>query len=191
MDSDVRRDLDLSGRAFVEIVWPIIRKWLGDCDFMSLEEIQKSELAQILDMYAGFDGLLFYPEGVAGIASRIQPRIGIDGKVAWNKAPYNTFTVRTKRDNGALTELDKRRAAVQSDGKFLYPHITVQSYLERWEGPLLSVAAIRTKHLIGIIDHPETTKKQCFEKRTSNATFMAIPWDHIPTHPLALSLGDK
>jgi hypothetical protein len=187
MDSDVRRDLDHSGRAFVEIVWPIIRdlRWLGECDFMSLEEAYKSGLAKILDLYAGFDGLLFYPEGVAGIASRIQPRIGIDGKIAKGKFPYDTFTVRNKRDNGAPTELEKRRAAIQSEGKFLYPHLTFQSYLERWEGPLLSLAAIRTKHLVGIIDHPETTQKQCYDQRTSNATFKAVPWDRISTHPLA------
>src|SRR5437867_9722686 len=144
MDSDVRRDLNLSGTAFVEIVWPIVSggRWLGECEFMSLEEVYKSDLAQLLDLYAGFDGLLFYPNGACGIASRIQTRYDINGKLSSKgRYPYNTFTVRSSRDNGSKTELEKRREAIQSDGKYLYPHITIQSYLERWDGPCLSIAA--------------------------------------------------
>ena len=82
---------------------------------------------------------------IRGIASRIQARPRGDS----GAFPYNTFTVRKSRDSGTRTEYVKRREAIADNEGYLYPHFTIQAYVEKWvEGPLLSLGIARTSDII-------------------------------------------
>lgn len=189
-----QNDLTQSAQAFVSIVWPAMvdRRMVSPGELISLEQAQKTPLANLLDVYAGFDALQVY-EGrlIRGIASRIQT---LDRTPAKYQAdfPYNTFTVRASRDSGVKTELEKRREAITSNA-WLYPHLTVQAYLETFDGDWMSIAVIKTADLIHIIDNP-ISKNQCFERKVSKngaAVFKVVPWAHIDPAIVKIAANDR
>lgn len=66
------------------------------------------------------------------------------------QSPYNTFTVRHSRNNGAKTEYAKYSKAIREDG--VYPSRLLQIYYEERTDRILSFALARTRDVVKYID---------------------------------------
>lgn len=84
--------------------------------------------------------------------------------------------MRSKRDSGAKTELEKRMEAIQHpENGWLYPHITIQAYLDepRRKGKLICLGITRTTDLFDFLCKYKHTIKP---RRTTNAEFYPVFW---------------
>ena len=168
MRTAVKQDLSRSAAAFNDTVWPMIRAWFGGGRIESVEDVTATGMAKDLDVLAGIDA--WHVNGsVRGIASRIQ--WGEQSRVF----PYNTFTVRMQRESGVETEYSKRLRAIDSSGGWLYPHITVQAYIDNHRN-LLSVAACKTSDLICYIrDNIDTiTMRRVVDRGNGSGASFAV-----------------
>ena len=112
-------------------------------------------------MAAGIDAWQICPDGVQSIGHRVQ-----QGDKDWS-----SFTIRSARDSGAVTEYHKRQKAIEGD--WAYPTLTIQAFAKTKTGPLLSVGVAKTADIIGYIaGHPN----EVVERRTSNAKFKVVFW---------------
>jgi hypothetical protein len=121
-----------------------------------------------LDKYCGIDLLCKTERGVWGIASRVQ-------FVSEKNPYYRTFTVRSKRDSGTVTEFVKRDVA-QRRG-FLSPHYVLQAYVSDEARPYLFGWAIAKQN--DVLECAE--KGLCKERHTGEgqigqASFYAVSW---------------
>ncbi|HEU5381856.1 MAG TPA: hypothetical protein VFV38_41070 [Ktedonobacteraceae bacterium] len=168
---DVRRDREQSRADFVRIVWPLVRdqcRELRGSTLRMVEGLPQNPIADDLDIDAGIDAYQRTPWGLRGMSSRVQ----------WWKN-YQTFTVRSQRSNGSRTEYGKRLATIKhlNEG-FLYPYWTIQAYLERPGGTLLSVAVARTVELYGYIEQRKQSGRPCRERRAGSGGewFLCVEW---------------
>ena len=141
MTSPVPHLLSQSASDFVNIVWPAVKALplIGGGQLQPVEATSDAEFAKTLDMLAGIDAwqVLTSPAAMRGLASRVQ----------WGPA-HNSFTVRIALPSGTETEYHKRiRALDNREQGYLYPHLTVQAYLDQVGGTLLSAAVVRTADL--------------------------------------------
>lgn len=145
MNDFIQNNLTDSSRDFKNIVWEIIKNFpiIGGGELFPVEGSTTQDLTKYLDLYAGVDAWQIHHGNcfMRGIASRVQ-WIGYQN-------PYNTFTIRIQSRFGKSTEFDKRLDAIKNEehGK-IYPHLTVQAFLENKGGELVSAAVIETKNLI-------------------------------------------
>jgi len=179
MNSDVARDLSWSAKAFVDLVWPMIREHLGGGELVPAEAVMDERMSKDFDMLAGIDAWqVCRPGGIRGIASRVQK-----GKKAWN-----TFTIRYARTTGTETEYSKRMRAIEhSDMGWLLPHITVQAYVTNELDRLLSCAVVRTKDLFcfaaeSMREHDGKVYMQ--ENRYDGNAFIVAPWDVLAANDI-------
>ena len=167
--SDWQHDLDWSAKAFSSLVWPVLQKRIGG-ELIHVEQMTAKVLAKDLDQLAGIDAwhIMRDKSTMRGIASRVQI-------CSPNFSTFDTFTIRKSRDNSIYqTEYQKRKMALISNKGYLYPHLTVQSYIsDKIEngGYLRTFAVGKTKTIIGCIDNGD-----CQIKRTKNAEFYVIAW---------------
>ncbi|MCX7934979.1 MAG: hypothetical protein N3A66_06940 [Planctomycetota bacterium] len=167
-----RDDQKWSAEAFASIVWPEIKDICGGGEIMQVEGREQA----IMDIYAGIDAWQIFREqsAIRGIASRIQ--CAPDWPCA--RYPYNTFTIRLSRPHSP-TEYQKRMEAIFSNRGMIYPHLTVQAYLDKTKTQLLSVAVIETRELYTFIE------KHGIETFTRNVNydgssdFIVIDWDAL------------
>jgi hypothetical protein len=170
---DVRRDRDQSSMAFVRVVWPVIQAHCPELRGSVLRMVEGSRenpIASDLDVCAGIDAYLRAPLGLRGISSRVQ--WGMD---------YRTFTVRIERPNGAMTEYIKRLTTIRRVHEgFLYPYWTIQAYVERPGGKLLSVAVAKTIELYLYIEQCKQSGRPCHERPAGNGgeRFLYVEWEH-------------
>jgi hypothetical protein len=147
MRHEVASDLKRSSTAFTEIVWPrIAEPWFGGGEIIPVEAVTQEVFSKHLDTLAGVDAWLIRAAfGITAIASRVQFVRG--------SRPFNTFTIRAWRSSGLDTELQKRlRSLNEPDRGYLYPHVTIQAYLQSGTNEFLSVAAILTRDLFAHVD---------------------------------------
>lgn len=170
MYSNFADDLAWSTKLFIEQVWPSCRSGCGGGDLIQIEGHADDELKKLLDTMSGIDGLQVFSDGLRGIASRIQ----IPNAKIKTKFPYDSFTIRLARDNGAVTEFKKRKSAIKSGGKFIYPWIAIQAYAKTKTGPILSIGMAKTVDIFKFIDLGHATTN-----RTTNATFYVCYWGHM------------
>lgn len=181
--SPVMQDLSDSSFDFSRLVWPQMADWLGGGQLTQVESVTATGFARQLDLLAGIDAwqVNVAQSVMRGLASRIQ----------WGPKPYNTFTIRYRRESGGKTEFSKRLSAIR-DQDALFPHYTVQAYItHRRYGQLLSAAAISTRDLYEIAaqveqEHTDYPHSFVFSpdsdwafSRTSNAIFLWIKWDYL------------
>ena len=144
--SNFKKDFDIAANNF-----DVIAKNIKDKVRLNLIniELMDNELSKMFDKYSGIDALDNQKNQLRTVALRCQ----------YFKA-WNTFTVRYKRFNGVKTEYDKRVEAIFGDKGFLYPYLTVQTYLsEKVGGKILSCGIIKTKDLYQyFIDNISTAK---------------------------------
>jgi hypothetical protein len=165
MRSDVAQALHTSIHDMEHTVFPILRR---ECTafqqgrLMSIEAMNNS-LSTLLDMHTGIDVLhMRSGHGIRGIATRVQ--YGED---------YRSFTVRTHRPSEAQTEYGKRLASIK--GEYIYPYWTLQAYLSKPGGTLLSLAVTPTKELYQYIEAYEHTLSRPFVHERQ-ASFLVVGW---------------
>jgi len=131
-------------------------------------------MASTLDMFAGIDAWQVYENDKAmrGIASRVQYD---NGKTAY---PYDTFSIRKSRPH-SQTEYEKRLAAILSDRGFVYPHLTVQAYLDAMKQCIVSVAVCRTKDLFLYVDMMGVSSFREIPNTDGSSTFIAVKWSQL------------
>jgi hypothetical protein len=179
--------LSASAEDFVNVVWPAISQLpiVGGGKLQPVEAVSEKNFMDQLDLLAGIDAwhIQANPSSIRGLASRVQ----------WG-VPRHTFTIRTRSKGGGETELEKRaRAIANREDGHLYPHLTVQAYLDKKGGELLCAAVIRTTDLIarasflrekmkynsnwfGYIDNPDGSQ------------FMYIAWDDLLAQKFELGI---
>jgi len=150
---EVMRPLSQSANDFKNLVWPKIKEagWLqGELEPVELQST--TQWAKQLDVLAGIDAWEIKPQGLVGIASRVQWRPAKDNNYSNSQYPYNTINIRKQTKGGGLTELAKRTIALTSGGELIYPFWTCHAYLEQpTSGPVLSVGLIKTQDIIEAI----------------------------------------
>lgn len=172
-----------SAKDFVEIAWPRIKTLplIGGGELQPVEASSDAEFAKTLDMLAGIDAwqVLTSPGAMRGLASRVQ----------WGH-PYNSFTVRVALPSGADTEYHKRiRALENRELGYLYPHLTVQAYLDKRGGKLLSAAVVRTEALFkkarllvenrGKLRLEERSNLFGFHQHDDGTEFLYMTWPYL------------
>lgn len=145
MNPSFASKLSQSTSDFQNIVWPQIASnpSIGGGDLRPVEAVAPSSFKDELDVLAGIDAwqIIRDRSAMRGIGSRVQ----------WGEN-YESFTIRYSCTSGRETEYAKRLFAIQSKSEgYLYPHLTIQAYLDQAGGTLLSAAAIPTELLIGKI----------------------------------------
>jgi len=144
-------DLKTSSRLFLACVWPAIQVKCGGGEIRAVEVIDDSRIAKELDVLAGIDvWQTVTGEGVRGIASRVQwGESAIDPRTG---QPWNTFTIRYRRQSGVDTEFTKRIQAIRT-GRWIWPYLTVQGYVsDEQDARLLSCAVVRSRDLYEYLD---------------------------------------
>lgn len=165
----VEKSIKKSSEAFINFVWPEIFKGIGGGKLIPVEGVTTDEMSQKFDTIAGIDfwQIMQDDKGIRGIASRCQP-IGKD---------YHTFTIRKSLNSGRETEYHKRLRAINGDIEgLLYPAITVQAYLDSYDGPLLSIGYIKTKDLYDAI---QNNKWPELKNRYEGNTFLVVDWNKL------------
>ncbi|MEI2454852.1 hypothetical protein [Lysobacter firmicutimachus] len=142
MNAQIHQALSDSARDFQDIVWPQIAALplIQGGDLRPVEAVAEKNFRDELDLLSGIDAwhILDGRAGMRGIASRVQ----------WGQA-HSSFTIRTRVASGQETEFHKRLRAIRNiDEGHLYPHLTVQAYLDERKGQLLAAAVVRTRELI-------------------------------------------
>ena len=179
MSNFIRNKITDSAEDFLNIVWEEIQRFpiISGGELIPVETATARELTEYLDLYAGIDAwqVRHCHNAITGIASRVQ----------WvgNKNPYNSFSIRIKSKSGKPTEFDKRLNAIQTPG-FIYPYLTVQAFLDKKGGDLLSAAAIRTEELISYADYILNYFKHNDEDcgiiaNNDNSQFLYISWKRL------------
>jgi hypothetical protein len=121
-----------------------------------VESVTEVSFAQELDKVAGIDAwVIRQGREIFGLASRVQDATRYD---------YRTFTVRTWRRSGALTEYEKRLHQMSTPGA-IFPYWTVQAYVNG-PGALSRGAYTLTKNVIwavrqGWSDGPSRLREGC------------------------------
>jgi len=186
MRSDVARDLGDSAFEFLRVVWPQIEPWMSGGELYPVEAVSHDGFNKHLDALAGIDAWqIKHNHGIRGIASRVQ---WIDPDNPKHKR-FDTFSIRTKRPNGAETEFAKRMRIIRDpDGGWLLPEFTVQAYVSepKREGELLSVAVVRTRQLFMrahmlMIQFETASRRDWGMNAAGNGgeEFVWLHWDYI------------
>jgi len=177
MLDDWEMDLSWSAEVFSELVWPILEAELPG-RMIHVEAIARDAYARKfmkdLDTLAGIDAWHIVDNvGIRGIASRVQ-------ECPYPYRPYNTFTIRKNRDSGTKTEYEKRKQAIDSNNGWIFPHLTVQSYVSaKRNGELRSFGVAKTADIINLIDQYNDDGQSSpfvYTKRTTNAEFYVVDW---------------
>ncbi len=122
-----------------------------------------------LDQIAGYDGLQVWRPVMRGFALRVQ----------WKKN-YRTFTIREGRPSNARTEYDKRVEAIEhSDDGYMFPHWTIQAYMDHPGGDIFSIGLAKTRELYPWIKQIELNGHKFKRDHPNNSeeTFFSVPWN--------------
>lgn len=187
--SEFQRDMNWTSGLFEQSVWPSISDFCGGGEIVTME-VNVDRLADYFDKYAGVDVWQVTPCGqMRGLASRVQ-------RVSAEMRPYNSFTVRARRFNGAKTEHAKRKAAIESTRGALYPYLTIQAYVTEDNNELMSAGVCKTADLFDYIDAGHSS-----ENETTNASFYTCFWSDMmkagykvrifQNHQLQLTISGK
>lgn len=155
------KDLSASSRAILSIKDSILPKLISG-RIHSIEE-SKNDTLLLFDKHSGIDLIRQNKIGLQGVASRVQ--FGKD---------WQTYTIRSKRQSGAKTELEKRLAQIQRG--YFYPEFTLQAYFDsRKDLNLRSIAVVRTVDLYHfVINNPSRV-----QERTSDNEFLVCSWHDL------------
>lgn len=118
-------DFKKSENAFLNIVWPKLKElWFSDYELEATN--------RLFDVHGGIDCVLRNGNGLLTLATRNQ----------WSIKSWDSFTIRSERHTGAITEFQKRLRNISSNS--LYPKFTCQAYIQNNTGLLLSIGLILT-----------------------------------------------
>lgn len=207
-----KSDLANSSRDFIHIVWPAINPMIQGGEFVPVESNGHSNaLAGLIDRYSGIDAfqLIQGRSLLRGLASRVQ-------WIEPDKPPWRTFTIRLDRASGAETEFSKRLFAIRNNQGWLYPHLTIHSYIR--DGELLDAAIVKTRDLYEFADtglmellqrnggdysslmervrfgerlYNSMVSLNCHKTQGDNAVFIAVSWSTLKKHHIKVKQAKK
>lgn len=162
MADDFKHALSKSMQDFKIYVEPRLIEILNGGYFSVVEGNTLDETARMLDTLAGID-LWYYRKGNAmwGVASRIQ-----------RGHNYMTFTIRKSRESGVRTEYEKRLDSMRK--KSLYPHLTVQAYIDN--DKLTGMGVARTEDIFEYIQNNHCLERSTGGAQKGQASFIVVPW---------------
>jgi len=156
--NEIEKRIKESSKDFLNVVLPEIKndcEWLKEGEIISIEKETQNHLAHKFDILAGMDFLqIITDKGIRSIANRIQ----------WGAiySHWKSITIRESRNGSKNTELKKRIEAIFGKEGFLYPWLTIHSYLTE-KGPnakLFYSVVIKTKDLFECYQwHPAIFKQ--------------------------------
>jgi hypothetical protein len=161
--SEWKKDLSKSNRAFLSLVWPVIQRKCGGGEIKPVEVLADNDLALDLDRNCGID----IWQSVDGVGAR-----GIASRVQFTEKNWQTFTVRKSRASGARTEYAKRLSAIESGGRFIYPYLTSQAFVDATQ--LVGVGVARTVDIFDAIK-----RGKAYINQTDNADFFCVRWADV------------
>ena len=160
-------NLEKSNKAFINLVWPVIKKSCGNGNIKPVEIIKDNDIAKDLDVLCGIDiWQTIIGKGSRGIASRVQ----------FGPKNWKTFTVRNFRTSGYKTELQKRLDAINSGGRYIYPYLTCQAYVSKDESRLLGCALAKTKDIYNAIEEGKFVNRTNGDDGTG---FIAVRFEDV------------
>lgn len=177
--------LSQSAADFEKVVWPVASSFpvVGGGTLRPVEAVATADFKDELDLLAGIDAWQI-DRGIPmmrGLASRVQ----------WG-GRYDTFSIRYRLPSGQPTEFEKRLTSIANrDQGHLYPHFTVQAYLDQKGGNLLSCAVVETAALYEVardmeqkgIFHNSYYPEKFGVRTLSNGTeFIYLHWDFLIYH---------
>ena len=166
-------DLRVSA-SLLQDAWSITSGFVGGGSLVPIET-REDATAQTLDRDIGIDAFHVLGGQVRGIASRFQ--FGDSAIRRVTGRPWDTFTVRYDRVNGARTEYEKRLEQLRGiDSGAFYPFFWVQGYAAAATGEILSLAVCRTEDLIEYIEQGIEGRDWTIQT-VNNARFIAVKWD--------------
>ena len=150
---------------FEKIIKPIFENLFTKSSFLSLENVN-NPACKWLDTSAGVDLLIKHNEKLflRTVASRIQ-RTDKDWK---------TFTIRLERDNGTMTEYEKKMTAFRHGG--VLPTLTYQAYISKDDGKLISLGIAWTVDILDYTKSNEIETRHTGDEQIGQAKFYYIKW---------------
>ena len=179
MNDPLLKVLSQSAADFQNVVWPLASTFpiVGGGTLRPVEAVATADFKDDLDLLAGIDAWQV-DRGIPmmrGLASRVQ----------WG-GRYDTFSIRYRLPSGQPTEFAKRITSIQNrDQGHLFPHFTVQAYLDQPGGKLLSCAVIETAALYmaaeemdnkGIFQNSYHPDKFGIKKLLDGTEFIYLHW---------------
>ena len=153
-------DAEQSLRAFNKFTRPAVLAL--KVKYILSTERQDSELATLLDMKAGVDGVLLTDDGqIFNYASRIQ--FGVN---------YGAFSIRRSRPTGTPTEYKKLLRAQKTGAAMPFVHI--QTFVAEDEQSAV-VAIALTSNLLQYVDKHQDK----WRKTSDGETFYYIPFEDV------------
>lgn len=164
---DFETALSKSAEDFDRLVRPVAARVLQG-RFGIVEADTTSEFARSLDIEAGID-MWFVRDGtgIRGVANRVQ----------WTDRNWRTFTVRMSRKSGATTEYEKRLSAIEDE--WLYPVLTMQSYVSEDRQRLLGFGVMRTRDLMQFVTDGIGYSRRTGPAQIGQAEFWVVKWDDV------------
>ncbi len=183
MKPRIAKDYKKSAQVFERIVWPQIASLIGGGKYLTAETGATKGLIRDLDVLAGVDG--FQKLGRKG------PMRSIACRVQHSKEPYDTFTIRYHRANGATTEWEKRLLAINNpDQGWAYPQLTVQAYVHPDRKQLVSASIVRTKELYEYamkwLEEGREDRLYIRQNWHDGNSFVVIPWQGLEEEGIQL-----
>ena len=171
-NGDYRNDIEVAcelGSHVIKALNPLLKNQ----NKLLQTENMDNELAKILDRLSGIDAVMINKNGISGVGLRIQQ---------YKNKSFHTFTIRYKRSNGSETEYAKRKRQIYEAEPTLYPHYTLQAYLDDNRN-IISGAFCKTKSIFDacLMHEPfETRNKVYIQKNTSDGNeFLVVPYSEV------------
>lgn len=165
-----------SANQFYSIVKPKLEELLrSEINIIEEYEEDNSSMFRVskeLDMYSGVDGWRFdkVNQRHQYIASRIQ-------KTIKGFKSFDTFSIRASRQN-SKTEYEKRIYAIEND--WLYPQLTIQTYLDESESEILSLGIVYTRELfLYAKNNFEALMSKAIKNRDNSSSFITISFTEL------------
>lgn len=177
--------LSQSAADFQNVVWPVASFFplIGGGTLRPVEAVATADFKDDLDLLAGIDAWQ--------VDKNIPMMRGLASRVQWGSR-WDTFSIRYRLPSGQRTEFEKRLTSIANrDHGHLYPHLTVQAYLDQKGGDLLSCAVVETTALYRIAEQMD--KEDIFHnsdepeyfgiRRLHDGTeFIYLHWDFLIYH---------
>lgn len=182
MNNPLKQALSQSAADFQNVVWPVVSLFplVGGGMLRPVEAVATADFKDDLDLLAGIDAWQV-DRGIPmmrGLASRVQ----------WG-GRYDSFSIRYRLPSGQPTEFTKRLTSIHNKGKgYLFPHFTVQAYLDQHGGNLLSCAVIETEALFlaaqemddkGIFHNSYHPDKFGIKTLPNGTEFIYLQWEFL------------
>jgi hypothetical protein len=172
-DSSADTNIKKTSSVFKEKVIPKLKELGVKGEFVNIEDSTTKEyknLVRYFDQKSSIDVWVVISNGIYGLASRIQQDNGYIGY------PFNTFTIRKSTSNNMSKNTEYYKLLNAKKLGLVMPMCHCQVFMDKGFKNILSLAMIKTTHLLDAID-----KNNCYIR--SNAydgnEFYCVEWKSL------------